>query len=53
MEYQIAFVLEGTGEFEIVESFEATSDAEANSYAETHYPDDDWYVLRDGDNING
>ena len=53
-EYSIAFVLEGTGGFEIVERFRAGDDAAANDYAERAYADRDWYVLDvNGNNING
>lgn len=52
--YQIAFVIEGTGEFDVVEHFEAAVDADANEYAEKHYGDREWYVLdSSGENING
>ncbi len=51
--YKIAFMLEATGDFEIVEEFEATSDEEANAYAEQYYGDREWYVLNEyGENIN-
>jgi hypothetical protein len=53
-EYRIAFVLESTGEFEIVETFEAVDDKAANDYAEQHYAGQEWYVLdAAGENING
>jgi hypothetical protein len=52
--YHVAFVNGGTGDFDIVESFHAADDDEANEYAERRFGHDDWYVL-DGDkkNING
>ena len=52
--YQIAFMLEATGEFEVIEDFEAADDDAANEYAEQHYGDREWYVLDSaGNNING
>ena len=52
--YQIAFVIEGTGEFDVVERFQAGDDSDANEYAEREYGDRDWYVLdSQGRNING
>jgi hypothetical protein len=52
-EYRIAYMLEATGEFEIVETFEAADDAAANAYAEANH-EGEWYVLdADGNNING
>lgn len=52
--YQIAFVLEATGEFEVVETFHAADDQAANDYAEYEYGDRPWYVLdSSGRNING
>ena len=52
MEYAIAFMLE-SGNFEIVERFEAGDDVEANAYAELRYDGREWYVLdADGENIN-
>lgn len=59
--YQIAFMLESTGEFEIAETFTAENDAAANAWAESQeprfreqYDNDDWYVLdAAGRNING
>ena len=53
-EYQIAFALEATGEWEIIKTFRAADDAAANAYAEQHYADREWYVLdANGENING
>jgi len=52
-EYRIAFSME-SGEWDIIEEFEADDDSAANAYAEDHYPDDEWYVLDErGRNING
>jgi hypothetical protein len=52
-EYRIAYMLEATGEFEVVETFQAATDADANAYAEANH-DGEWYVLdADGNNING
>lgn len=52
MNYQIAFQME-SGEWDIVEDFDETDDDAANKYAESEYPDREWYVLRNGKNING
>lgn len=53
-DYQIAFVRESDGEFEVVAEFVAVDDDAANEYAEKHYGGKPWYVLdRDGSNING
>lgn len=52
--YRVAFMLEASGEFEIVEHFAATGDDAANAYAENHYQGRPWYVLdQNGENING
>lgn len=59
--YQIAFMVETTGEFEIAEAFDAADDAAANAWAESQeprfrqeYDNDGWYVLdQHGNNING
>jgi hypothetical protein len=51
-EYRVAYMVDTTGEFEIVETFTAADDAEANAYAEANH-DGEWYVLNDkGRNIN-
>jgi hypothetical protein len=51
-EYRIAYMMEATGEFEVVETFRAASDADANAYAEANH-DGEWYVLDSaGRNIN-
>jgi hypothetical protein len=53
-EYRIAFMLEATGRFEVVETFTAADDDAANEYAEQHYDGRPWYVLDPaGRNING
>ena len=52
-QYRIAFMLEATGDFEIVKEFEALNDDDANRYAETNYDGQQWYVLNAaGENIN-
>ena len=52
--YRIAFMLEATGDFEIVKEFEALNDDDANRYAETNYDGQQWYVLdAAGRNVNG
>lgn len=52
--YAIGYV-NPNGDFDIVEEFQAESEAAANAYAATQYADDeDWYVLNsEGHNING
>jgi len=51
--YQIAEVL-NTGDWGIIEEFTALDDEAANSYADEHYSDIEWYVLnQDQNNING
>ena len=56
-EYQIAFAGEN-GTWDVVETFQARDNAAAERYAERYcrrnHSDrvDDWYVLRDGKNIN-
>jgi hypothetical protein len=51
--YRIAEVL-GTGDWGIIEEFDAKDDDAANAYAEEHYSHIDWYVLNQyQDNING
>lgn len=57
--YSIAYATT-SGEWDIVESFAAISDADANAYAEQNYSNrlspsnDEWYVLDStGRNING
>ena len=54
-EYQIVTMNGGTGDWNPpVETFEAADDAEANTHAEEHYPELEWYILDiDGANING
>jgi hypothetical protein len=52
VEYRIAYMLNATGEFEIIETFTAADDAAANAYAEANH-DGEWYVLNPaGRNIN-
>jgi len=52
--YKIALMLEGTGDFEILEHFDAPDDDAANDYATDRFPNVEWYVLdSDGNNING
>lgn len=52
--YHVAILIVGTGDFDIVESFHASSDDRANEYAERRFGHDDWYVLNsDKKNING
>jgi hypothetical protein len=52
-QYKVAFVLQSTGGWDVVETFTAADDAAANAYAEQHYADREWYVLdADGENIN-
>ena len=51
--YLIAEVL-NTGDWDIIEEFEAKDNEAANAYAEEHYPAIEWYVLdQNHDNING
>jgi len=51
-DYQIATARED-GSWEIIEHFEAEDDGEANGYADYCYDNLEWYVLKDGVNING
>ena len=51
--YLIAEVL-NTGDWGIIEEFEAKDNEAANAYAEQHHSDIEWYVLdQNHDNING
>lgn len=50
-DYQIAFA-KTDGSFDVVRQFQSSSDDEANEYAEQEFPGTEWYVLRDGRNIN-
>jgi hypothetical protein len=52
IEYQVAFVNGSDGSFDVVETFDAADDEAANAYANEHYAGQDWYVLRNGENIN-
>lgn len=50
--YAIA-VMDANGGFEIIERIRATSNIQAELYAERMHPGIDWYVLDcDGNNIN-
>jgi hypothetical protein len=52
-EYSIAYAA-GGGEWDVVDTFTATDDDAANTYAEATYSGDEWYVLdANGRNING
>jgi len=51
MEYQIAFV-KTDGEFDVVAEIDCDTDGDANDEAESRYPGQEWYVLRDGHNVN-
>lgn len=52
MYYRIAYAMD-SGEWDIFDEFEADSDDQANKYAESEYPDCEWYVLdADNNNIN-
>jgi hypothetical protein len=54
MQYHIAFMLESSGDWEIMEEFNADSNAAANDYAEQEYSGKPWYVLNAAqENING
>jgi hypothetical protein len=57
-DYELAF-MDANGEWDVVESFEASDDAAANKWAEANeermraeYGNDEWYILHDGKNIN-
>ena len=43
--YHIAVKQDSTGFFDIIKTFEAVDDADANQYAEENHSDLDWYVL--------
>lgn len=52
-QYSIAFIME-SGEWDVVETFHAATNAAANDYARRLYADQEWYVLdASGNNING
>jgi hypothetical protein len=52
-EYRIAYA-DGSGEWDVVDTFTATDDDAANAYAEATYSGDEWYVLDASNrNING
>jgi hypothetical protein len=51
--YHVAVVLEATGDFEILETFNAVDDDDANAYAERNHSEKSWYVLDENHrNIN-
>ncbi|MGI9447705.1 MAG: hypothetical protein ACR2NI_08640 [Pirellulales bacterium] len=50
--YQVAFTKED-GSWDIVSDFLARDDREAEEIAEASYGWEEWYVLKDGKNING
>jgi len=51
--YHVAVMVEATGEFEILETFNADDDADANAYAEQNHSSKAWYVLDENHrNIN-
>lgn len=53
VEYRIAFARED-GSWDVVETFQAIDDTDANLHAETVYAGREWYVLdATGRNING
>ena len=43
--YHVAVMQQSTGFFDVIKTFEAIDDADANQYAEENYSDVDWYVL--------
>lgn len=49
--YEVA-VCNADGTFDVIASFYEHNDKAANVYADKHYRDVEWYVLRDGKNIN-
>jgi hypothetical protein len=52
-EYRVAFVM-NTGAWDVVETFTAGGDDEANAYAGRNYSNAEWFVLNEaGHNING
>jgi hypothetical protein len=52
-DYRIAYQLTDGG-WDIVDTFRALDDSDANAYAEQHYAGDEWYVLdANNRNING
>lgn len=52
--YHVAVMLEASGDFEILETFNADDDADANAYAEQNHSGKAWYVLDENRrNING
>jgi len=52
--YAVAFMREGDGHFEVVETFDERDDEAANRYCEDNYGEQEWYLLdSDNRNING
>ena len=52
--YWLAIPSDTTGGWDVLEQFAASSDDNANYYAEATHPGEDWYVLdANGENING
>lgn len=49
--YELA-VCKADGTFDVIDTFYEHCNAAANAYAEKHHSDVEWYVLRDGENIN-
>ena len=52
--YYVAFVIESSGEWDIVAQLYCRNEEEAEAEAEELYPDSDWYVLdKHFRNVNG
>jgi hypothetical protein len=52
-QYRVAFVT-ASGAWDVVETFTAGNDDQANDHAERNYPGADWFVLdAAGRNVNG
>lgn len=49
--YQVALATE-SGAWDVIETFRAASDDAANAYADEHHADREWYVIKNGRNIN-
>jgi len=43
--YHVAVMQQATGFFDVIKTFEAVDDADANAYAAENHSDVDWYVL--------
>jgi len=43
--YHVAVMQQSTGFFDVIKTFEAVDDADANAYAAENHSDVDWYVL--------